>query len=60
MRRRVSLTNVNGAVSVVCNSVQKIATTNNMSGAYFKIWAYNQSSGAYGQVDVYGDSVTHH
>jgi poly(beta-D-mannuronate) lyase len=55
----LTLSAVNGAISVGYNGVQKITTTNNMSGAYFKIGAYNQSSGDYGQVDVYGLSVTH-
>lgn len=50
---------VNGVVTIAYNGVQKLATTNAMAGAYFKIGAYNQSGGDYGQVDVSGLTVVH-
>jgi hypothetical protein len=54
----LTLSAVNGAISIDYNGAQAVATTNNMAGAYFKIGAYNQSGGDYGQVEVYSLSVT--
>ena len=55
----LSLSAVNGAISIGYDGVQKVATTSDMAGAYFKIGAYNQSSGDYGQVEIFNLSLTH-
>jgi hypothetical protein len=55
----LSLSAVNGAISIGYDGVQKVATISDMAGAYFKIGAYNQSSGDYGQVEIFNLSLTH-
>jgi hypothetical protein len=55
----LTLSAINGVIGIGYNGVQRITTTSNMTGAYFKIGAYNQSSGDYGQVAVYSLSVAH-
>ena len=55
----LSVSAVNGMITIRYNGTPKVTTINNSSGNYFKIGCYNQSSGDYGQVAVFSMSVTH-